>query len=455
MCHPEETTEILECVEPGQALTLVPLADTLDGLDGSVGRQLLMRFFQRVGPWGAYETLDDDAFIQYTSGSTGQPKGTVISVRNLFTNVSAITEALRVRPAHDTFISWLPFYHDMGLVGMLLTCTLSTTPLVLVSPQTFATRPRRFLKLLQDVQATHCVMPNFALEWILRSLERPGQDPIRLDSIRWFGVGSEPIAPETLRRFQREMARHGLAATALSPSYGLAEATLAVSCSSPDSPFQISEHLGQEVPCVGPLVRGFDVKIEPRDGDGPAGMIEIRGDSVSRYAYVGNAKIDRLDSEGFYATGDIGFFHGDELVILGRADEMFIINGVNYFPYDIEMIVRGLPGVAKRRVACFGVREDHQSSASPSRVVVLYESQQLPRETVLKNEELIRAAVLGKAGVQVETIIAVRNGTIPVTTSGKIQRRKAKTLYVAGAFAQNIISADAEEQQSLSSRLGA
>lgn len=455
LCHPEETGEILECVGPEQALTLIPLGEDLDGFDGSVGRQLLTGLFRQGGPWGAYQTPDDDAFIQYTSGSTGQPKGTVISVRNLFTNVCAITEALQVRPESDTFVSWLPFYHDMGLVGMLLTCTLSTTSLVLVSPQTFATRPRRFLKLLQDVQATHCVMPNFALEWILRSLERPGQGEARLDSIRWFGVGSEPIGPETLRRFQREMAKHGLAATALSPCYGLAEATLAVSCSSPESPFQISHHLGQEVPCVGRIVRGFDVAIEPTEGEGHAGMIKIRGDSVSRYAYVGNTKIDRLDSDGFYATGDIGFFHGEELVILGRADEMFIINGVNYFPYDIEMLVRELPGIARRRVACFGVRADHLSPSSPYQLVVLYETNQLSRETMLRNEETIRAATLGKVGVQIDSAIPVRNGTIPVTTSGKIQRRKAKALYLAGAFEQNLIPADAEEQPGLGARLGA
>lgn len=435
LCGNEDAADIHEArMAGGHSISVIQLEDITDKLELESGRTLLRGLMAHgFQSQGRPLELEDDAFIQYTSGSTGQPKGTVISLRNLLANVRSIAEALHVVPDHDTFLSWLPLYHDMGLVGMLLTCTLNTTSLVLVPPTFFVRRPLALLKLASRVKATHCVMPNFALEWILRSLAAsPHPERFQLNSLKWFGVGSEPISPDTLRRFQEALEPYGLNPTALSPCYGMAEATLAVSSSQPGMHYKLCQHLEQVVPCSGPLVRGFEVKVVPFEGSGHAGIIKIRGESVSRHTYVGAERIDRLDREGFHDTHDIGFLHEGELVILGRSDEMFIVNGMNCFPYDLEMVVRALPGVGQRRVACFGVPQP----SGHCRIVVLYEARDLSETDRRRNAQRIREELLNKTGLHADEILAVQPKAIPVTTSGKIQRKKALALYQAGHFNQ-------------------
>lgn len=422
LCEAEEREEILGT--PGsERLELLLMEELAAGL--SLEQDCVTR--------GRLPGEDEDALVQYTSGSTGRPKGTVLTARNLVANVQAIAEVLCLDPERHTFASWLPLYHDMGLVGMLLNCMLNATSLVVVPPPLFARRPLRFLRLVEEFRATHCAMPNFALEWILRTLASGSKEAFRLESLEWVGVGSEPINPETLRRFQRELGRHGLRPTALSPCYGMAEATLAVSASSPFAPFKLTRYRGQEVPCVGPLMQGFEVKLEPVEGYEGAGLIKLRGESVSRYSYVGAEKVARLDAEGFHSTGDIGLLHEGELVILGRTDEMFIVNGANCFPYDMEGVVRALPLAGLRRVACFGAPESEAPSAR-HRLVVLYEAADLTEEARQRNEELIRQQVLGRTGLRVDEVVALPPRSIPVTTSGKIQRRRALALYQAGHY---------------------
>jgi acyl-CoA synthetase (AMP-forming)/AMP-acid ligase II len=434
LCAAEDLPDIQQSQEEGRPLSVIQMEDITAGLKLEAGRELLQRlreqgFHSRHRPLGP----DDDAFIQYTSGSTGQPQGTVISLRNILAQLQIIAQAVHIDSERDCFVSWLPLYHDMGLVGMLLNCTFNTTSLVIVPAHAFVRRPLDFLKLLGGFQASHCVMPNFALEWILRSLaSAPRPERFHLETLKWFGVGSEPINPETLRRFQQALAPHGLGPTALSPCYGMAEATLAVSVSPPDAPYKVCRYLDQVVPCAGPLVGDFEVKLEPFEGSGHTGVIKIRGESVSRCAYVGAERIDRLDTDGFHDTHDIGFFHEGELVILGRMDEMFIVNGTNYFPYDLEMAVRALPRVGERRVACIGVP---QPSARP-RIVVLYEVKELTEEERQAQEQRIQEEILNKVGLRVDEVIAVRPRSIPVTTSGKIQRKKALLLYQGGHFEQ-------------------
>ncbi|WP_158501798.1 AMP-binding protein [Vitiosangium sp. GDMCC 1.1324] len=443
LCGEADQPDILEAQkEDGRSLSVIRMEDVTDGLELETGRTLLRGLLER-GFHSRYRQLglDDDAFIQYTSGSTGQPKGTVISLRNILANVRAMAEAVHVVPEHDTFLSWLPLYHDMGLVGMLLNCTFNTTALVMVPPTFFARRPLTILKLVGMFKATHCVMPNFGLEWVLRALSvssRP--ERFHLNTLKWLGVGSEPISPKTLRLFQEAMDPHGLHPAALSPCYGMAEATLAVAVSQPGTPYKLGQYLEQVVPCVGPLVRGFEVKIEPFEGSGHTGVIKIRGESVSRYAYVGAERIDRLDSDGFHDTHDIGFLHEGELAILGRSDEMFIINGVNCFPYDLEMVVRALPGVGQRRVACFGVPQP----SGRYRIVVLYEARDLTEEERRRNAQRIREELLNKTGLQPDEILAVQPKAITVTTSGKIQRKKILALYQAGKFDEERVMSEAD-----------
>lgn len=432
LCTAEDLPDIQQSQEEGRPVSVIRMEDITTGLELEAGRALLQRLREQ-GFHSRHRQLgpDDDAFIQYTSGSTGQPRGTVISLHNILTQVQGLARAARLVPEEDRLVSWLPLYHDMGLVGMLLNSTLNATSLVMVPALAFVRRPLDFLKLLGRFQASHCAMPNFALEWILRSLATaPRPERFHLETLRWLGVGSEPINPETLRRFQEAMAPQGLRPTALSPCYGMAETTLAVSISPPDTPYKVCRYLDQVVPCAGPLMGDFEVKIEPFEGSGHTGIIKVRGGSVSRCAYVGAERRERLDADGFHDTHDIGFLHEGELVILGRMDEMFIINGANYFPHDLEMAVRALPGVGERRVACIGVP---QPSARP-RIVVLYEVKELTGEERQAHEQRILEEILHKVGLRVDEVIAVRPKSIPVTTSGKIQRKKALQLYQAGHF---------------------
>lgn len=379
--------------------------------------------------------LDDEAFVQYTSGSTGRPKGTVITYRNLFANLRAIGVGLELDPSRDTFASWLPLYHDMGLVGKLLSAMFHAASLVLVPPQAFVKDPLGFLQLMDRCRAQICSMPNFAIEWILRAIAAGRPAEFRLDAVKWIGVGSEPIHAGTLRRFQDEMAGRGLRPTALSPCYGMAEATLAVSMSRPSAALRTTHHEGAEVPCVGSLLPGFEVRIVPMAGMAGAGRILIRGESVSRYARIGAERALRVDEGGFHDTGDIGLFAGDELVVLGRADEMFIVNGANHFPYDIEDVIRGMPELECRRAACFGLAGP-EPGVRP-RVVVVFEGKGGGPDGRERAEEAIQREILSRFGLRVDEVLAVKRRTVPVTTSGKIQRRRAMELYTTGYFHDN------------------
>jgi acyl-CoA synthetase (AMP-forming)/AMP-acid ligase II len=365
---------------------------------------------------------DDEAFIQYTSGSTSRPKGIVITYGNILANVDGIRDALEVTSPDDVYISWLPLYHDMGLVGKLLNPVINGNSLILVPPQYFARRPLRFLKLLARYHAQYCAMPNFALEWILRA-DAAKPEPVDLSSLRWLGIGSEPVSCDALARFSERFREQGLGPNVLSPCYGLAEATLAVTISRPSRPFQATRHEGRQVPGNGPLVLHVEAKLAE-----DTAHVLVRGDSIAKHAYVDGEKVRIVDENGFYDTKDLGFFDADELVILGRADEMFIVNGANHFPYDLESVARAMPGSRVTRAACFQAK-----SASGTEVVLLIEARHNPQAHA-GLEDAVRQHVFEHTGLRIERVVVVPQKTIPLTTSGKLRRRAARGLYEAGSI---------------------
>jgi fatty-acyl-CoA synthase len=365
---------------------------------------------------------DDIAFIQFTSGSTKAPKGLRITNRNLFANSAAIWARLEVDPERDRFVSWLPLYHDMGLVGKFLSCLISQTELLLVSPPAFARRPLNFLSLVDEFRANYCCMPNFAYEWILKRLRSTGCASFRLDSLKWLGVGAEPVNPAAMRAFADAMEAYGLAPGVLSPCYGMAEATLAVTIGTPGRGYRLSSHGGETLVTCGEPLDGFDVSVDSGEGH-----IRIRGESVARTALVEGSVVSLLDDDGYYDTKDIGYFDGDSLVVVGRADEMFIINGENCFPYDIESAARQTPGVLKNRVVCFHV---------PAGIVLLYETLPVTADQAAQTAEAIERAVLAHTGLPLHDVRGVPSRSIPVTPSGKLQRLKARRLYLDGFYDQ-------------------
>ncbi|WP_045857691.1 AMP-binding protein [Teredinibacter purpureus] len=373
----------------------------------------------------AYE---DDAFIQYTSGSTSAPKGIIISYRNVTDNISAITERIGVTSERDTYISWLPTYHDYGLVANFLMCLFNQIPMVMVTPFYFVKRPLRFMEFVQRFQATCVCMPNFALEVILRAvaIKKPKVEDLNISSLRWWSVAAEPIAPETITALRNVLGRYGLGEGVINPSYGLAEATVGVSGNAAGGEILI---VGGEKRFVanGPLLRGFDYELRDVQPDG-SGRLHLRGDSVAKWAYVDGERVALLDEKGFCDTRDIAVFKDDELIIFGRGDEMFSRRGENIFPYDIECFVRNYAPLQVRRAACFNLVDPVNNS---EKLVVLYESR-IKKEafhTTIKPE--LFAQIQADTGVKVDEILWVPAHTIPVTTSGKIQRTKAASLYTS------------------------
>lgn len=369
-------------------------------------------------------TLDDDAYVQYTSGSTAAPRGVVITYRNLLSNMRAMAVGSQFQHG-DVMGSWLPLHHDMGLVGSLFAALFNSVSAVFTTPHRFLYDPLGFLRLLTSSGATHTFMPNFALEWLINAYHRRGADieGIDLHKMRRLIIASEPVHAEGMRRFAATFAGVGLAPTALGSGYGLAEATVAVSMSAPNTGFRTETHAAAEVVTGGRVLPGYEVRIDAAPG-ARAGTIKLRGDSVAAKAYVGGTKLDALDEEGFCDTHDLGFLVDDEIVILGRQDEVFIVHGENRFPYDIEFIIRGESEQHRTKVACFGVNE---------RVVVVLES---PLDSIIDKAEAdrLRCQVVAATGLQLDELITVRRGAIPTTTSGKLKRRAVAQAYRDGTL---------------------
>lgn len=378
-------------------------------------------------------TKDDIAFIQFTSGSTSYPKGIIITYENLFAAIRGIWSQLEVNPATLRAASWLPLYHDMGLVGYFLGCLLTQTELMLLSPLMFAKRPLSFLSLLSDYGIEICSMPNFALEWILRRADRNKEYDFDLSLLKWLGVGAEPVCISTLNDFEQFLRPYGLKRGVISPCYGLAEATLGVTIASPYDPYKIVNLHNQMLPTNGKTLSTVEFKIDHYDTK-DFGMIKIKGPSVAKQALIDGQTVSLLDDEGFFNTKDIGFSVNDEyLVIMGRTDEMFIINGENYFPYEIESIVRNSSYSLRKRVVCFDIPATDQS-CSPLNIIILYESKPLPPGKQLTVENDLKHMIKRNTGLDVTRIIPVAPHTVPVTPSGKIKRKQAKKMYLDGQF---------------------
>ncbi|MFB8277398.1 AMP-binding protein [Nocardia colli] len=421
ICQADERDEIRTVRTDFPTATFDWFAENLD-LD--YGRSVADRLASAgIAGWPLC-AMDDDAYVQYTSGSTAAPRGIVISYRNLLSNMAASGRGLGIRPG-DVMASWLPLHHDMGLVCSLFVALFNGISTVHTTPHRFLHDPLGFLRLLTSTGATHSLIPNFAAEWLINARNRPGADlhGIDLRAFRSLTVAAEPVSPETMRRFVAAFTDLGLRPTTACSGYGLAESTCAVTLSAPDTGFKTQVHQGVEVVTGGRVLDGYEIRIDAPPGE-QAGAIMVRGDSVSANAYIDGKKVKVLDEDGFCDTKDIGYLVGDELVILGRQDEMFIMHGANKFPYDIESIVRAESGQERLKVACFGAAD---------RVIVVLEPRQgAPIEPAVAEE--LRRRISATTGLAVDELITVPRGTIPVTTSGKIKRKVVAEAYRSGAL---------------------
>lgn len=374
----------------------------------------------------------DIAFIQYTSGTMGRPKGVVISQRALVANAFAIAHEMRVGP-NDVGVHWLPMFHDMGLIGCLLTPICYPHPTHFISPSAFVMRPNRWLQLISELRGTVTAAPNFAYE---HCVAKPMPDIEKLDLRSWRAAlnGSEQVQPVTIERFTQRFTPHGFNPAAMTPVYGMAECTLAATFSNLDAepemcgePVEDATATGvaqRQIVSVGKPVAATSVRITANGGqmvrEGVVGQIEIKGPSLMDGYFRNEDASAAALSGGWLHTDDLGFIRDGKLYVAGRASDVIIKGGRNLFPADIERIALETIGPKARAVAAFG--RASQTSGTEDLVVAVESAETDPNRRAAMAAAL-RAEVLGTLGVGIDDVQVCPVGVLPRTTSGKIRRR--------------------------------
>lgn len=385
------------------------------------------------------------AFLQYTSGTTGRPKGAAISHRALVSNACSIATGLDLGE-RDVGVSWLPLFHDMGLIGVLLTSICHPYPVHVMSPESFVMNPRRWLELIARVGGTMSAAPNFAYDMCVA---RAGETPdLRLETWRHALNGAEPVQSTTVSRFCARFGPNGFRSDAPMPVYGMAEATLAVTFPSLHEKMQTLEvdrtalerdrrvvpvAGGAAAVSVGRPVAGTSIEILGDDGrgvpEGTVGEVRVSGPSLMD-GYFGNDEASAAAiTDGWLRTGDLGFIDGGRLFITGRAKEMIIKGGRNLYPYDLERVAGEVDGVRQGGVAAFGRANPATGTED---LVVVAETTHLDegkRESIAK---AVRAELLSVLGVKADDVRLCGVGKVPRTTSGKIRRRECARLIESG-----------------------
>jgi acyl-CoA synthetase (AMP-forming)/AMP-acid ligase II/acyl carrier protein len=391
------------------------------------------------------------AFIQYSSGSTGEPKGVLLTHRNLCANIASIIEAAAFSD-RDVALSWMPLSHDMGLIGFHLNMLACGVSHAIMRTELFARRPLLWLEQASRMRATVLCSPNFGYQHYLKQYELKPRQLLDLASVRLIFNGAEPISAELCRRFTQAMAPHGLKANSMFAVYGLAEASLAVSFPRPGAALQtlhldraglrVSERVRTtaspdrpltELVKLGGPVPGTEIRIV--DGAGVAcgdqvlGHVQIRGDNVAAGYFAGPAATVSSPAAGAWLdTGDLGLFSEGQLVITGRAKDLVIVNGQNFYPHDFERIVQQVADIDANRVAAAGVR----SGSGEGEVLVLFVLHRGDLASFVPKALGIRRAIGEQTGLEVAQVVPVAQ--IPKTTSGKLQRYLLARAFEQGEF---------------------
>lgn len=399
------------------------------------------------------------AFLQYTSGSTGEPKGVMVSHGNLAANQLSIGQGFESKP-EDIYLHWLPMFHDMGLIGSVLHPLYTGSLGILMPPADFIADPLCWLEAIDRYQATVAGAPNFAFDLMLQRFDTERVSNIRLDSLKLMFSGAEPIRAETLNNFSREFSQTGFKPTMFFPCYGMAEATLYITAG--PSIGKLHSHVfdleqlgqGQEVlDCgYGPSIELVGCGICTDDdhikivdphthqalAEGKVGEIWFDGPSKTQGYWQQhqlteqqfNAKLD--NGEGSYLrTGDLGFILEQQLYVTGRLKDLIIVHGRNYYPQDIELTA-GNANSAFNSINCAAFSVEHSDDEAEGVVVVL----EVNRSALRKLDKAkaisdVVAQVAAQHELQLDDVVLLRPMTIAKTTSGKIQRHRNKQLYLA------------------------
>lgn len=407
------------------------------------------------------ETL---AFLQYTSGSTGDPKGVMLSHRNLLANMELIRQGFGLKTDQDRGVVWLPPYHDMGLIGGILESLYVAGHSILMSPLHFLQRPLRWLKAISKYQGTVSGGPNFAYEMCVRKFKPEVLPDLDLSHWQVAFSGAEPILPHTLDRFVEVFGPYGFDPKAIYPCYGLAEATLMVSGSrrglgwtskkvdkreyqknAVSEVQDSSDGSHWEIVACGTGMPGQVVRVVRPDTlhpceDGEIGEILVHGPSVAQGYYQKPDltrevfQLNLADTPGatFLRTGDLGFLDGEQLFVTGRLKDLIIIRGQNHYPQDIERTVETSHDIFRKGcVAAFSIKADFEEH-----LVVVAEADldrmENPELQLPTIEREVRKAVASHHDLDPHSVVLIKKGSLPKTSSGKIRRQSTREEYLAG-----------------------
>ena len=392
----------------------------------------------------------DLALVQYTSGSTGQPKGVALTHDNLLANIRAMGEAVAVSGA-DTFVSWLPLYHDMGLIGAWFSSLYYGVPLVVMAPQLFLTRPSRWLRAIHTNRGTISAGPNFAYELCLSKINEADLDGIDLSSWRLAFNGAEPVSPATIERFAERFAPYGFRREAMTPVYGLAESAVGLAFpplgrgplidridrdtfvrSGRAQPAESDGDALRFVACGQPLPR-HEVRVVDATGtelgDRREGRIEFRGPSATAGYFHNPAATRSLFHENWLDTGDLGYIADADLYVTGRIKDVIIRAGRNLHPAELEEAVGNIDGVRKGCVAVFASPDP---AGGAERLVVMAETRATGEESTAALRSEIVSATVDLLGVAPDDVVLAPPRTVPKTSSGKIRRAASREIYEQG-----------------------
>ena len=394
-------------------------------------------------------TAGDIAFIQFSSGSTSDPKGVVLTHGNILANTYGATEAAGFNE-NDVSLSWMPLTHDMGLIGFHLVMFANRVHAHLMPTELFIRRPLLWLQLASRVRATILCSPNFGYKHYLKVLGERPVEGLDLSAVRFIFNGAEPISVELCNEFLTRLAPAKLARTAMFPVYGLAEASLAVSFPEVGAPLRtitLNRHqmnAGSTVQPVAPTDRDAvqlvsegrpipycQVRIaDDEDRELPSdriGHVHMRGENVTGGYYEDPAaNAAAFTADGWLRTGDLGLFHQKELYISGRAKEIIFVNGQNYYPHDLEDIAQRVPGLELGKVVAAGVRP-RGTEVEQLMVFVLHRG---ALEDFVPLARQVSRVINEQTGLEVAEVVPVKR--IPKTTSGKIQRHLLEESYLDG-----------------------
>lgn len=396
-------------------------------------------------------TPDDTVFIQYSSGSTSDPKGVVLSHRNLCTNIRAIVEGANWGE-DDQALSWMPLTHDMGLIGYHLSVLAAGMNHAVMDTNLFVRRPLIWMSKASELKATQLCSPNFGYKHFLKLFQRKGLPGVDLSSVKQILNGAEPISWDLCEEFLSALAPLGLAHSSMMPVYGLAEATVGVSFSQPGSemqritvhrhslligePYELAEPQDADAVSfvkVGRAIRDVEIRITDDDdkpvAEGCIGNIQLLGDSMTECIYGDEAATAELfTADGWLRTGDCGVFVDGDLVITGRQKDIIIVNGQNYYPHDLEEIVAKLDGLDLNKVVIAGATPKGGQTEELIAFILYRQSPEGFKPMIAAVRDLLGE----QAALEVDQVIPVAR--IPKTTSGKVQRAKLLQAYFDGEF---------------------